>query len=163
MTLIDGLAAAQDFASWGEMGLDKRPDASDRISNGLAVPLARKGDAHQGRVFLCAVRALREGGGLMTPPPANPPYTKPWLSCADQVALLESRGLTIADETKAAERRAHPLRVKARRQSHVEPGARVWPSRASYRPLGRAKHALEHRCQRERFGHATAPFTGAAR
>jgi abortive infection bacteriophage resistance protein len=36
----------------------------------------------------------------VTPPARG--YVKPWLSCSDQVALLQSRGLTVLDPTAAA-------------------------------------------------------------
>ena len=41
------------------------------------------------------------------PAPAKPVYNKPWLSCADQVALLRNRGLTIGDAAAAADFLAH--------------------------------------------------------
>jgi len=43
----------------------------------------------------------------MASPPQRPAFNKPWLSYSDQVALLKSRGLTIADEAGVAAFLAH--------------------------------------------------------
>lgn len=50
---------------------------------------------------------LGEGVTVMANSPAKPAYAKPWLSCADQVALLQSRGLVVGDEGRAAEFLSH--------------------------------------------------------
>jgi|GEM_PF-2995677 len=34
-----------------------------------------------------------------TPAPSVVPFNKPWKSCADQLVILEGRGLVIADKT----------------------------------------------------------------
>lgn len=59
------------------------------LSNTLAVPLPL-GDAHQGRVFLCADL------------PMTAPFTKPWISVEQQLDRLKNAGLTIGDEKVAA-------------------------------------------------------------
>jgi len=42
-----------------------------------------------------------------TPAPGPVPFNKPWKSCADQLVILEGRGLVIADKTAAADFLAH--------------------------------------------------------
>ena len=43
----------------------------------------------------------------MSSTPSPRAFTKPWLSCPDQVALLQSRGLTVRDSAAAAEFLSH--------------------------------------------------------
>jgi abortive infection bacteriophage resistance protein len=43
----------------------------------------------------------------MSSTPSPRAFTKPWLSCPDQVALLQSRGLTVRDPAAAAEFLSH--------------------------------------------------------
>lgn len=50
---------------------------------------------------------LGEGFTVMADSPAKPAYAKPWFSCADQVALLQSRGLIVGDVGRAAEFLSH--------------------------------------------------------
>ena len=87
---------------------DRRPldsGASVTYSSGNtpATPLPQ-GDAHFGQVFYCADRtdfpATPRWGVPMSQLPI--PYLKPALSAPDQVALLQSRGLTVADPARAA-------------------------------------------------------------
>lgn len=39
----------------------------------------------------------------MSSPPTKRAFNKPWLSCSDQIALLQTRGLTVRDPAAAAE------------------------------------------------------------
>jgi abortive infection bacteriophage resistance protein len=41
------------------------------------------------------------------PPPSKPAFNKPWLSCREQVALLQERGLIVADPATAADFLSH--------------------------------------------------------
>ena len=43
----------------------------------------------------------------MSPPPSKVPYSKPWMSHADQVSRLAGRGLVVADEATAIEFLSH--------------------------------------------------------
>jgi hypothetical protein len=60
---------------------------------------------HQGRVFLlrAQVQLSKEVGMTPASPPPRKPFKKRWLSYAEQVALLQSRGLIVADPAKAAD------------------------------------------------------------
>ncbi len=74
------------------------------IRNIRAAPLSHRDDVHYGRVFLLRRRPSTGGGVPMTAfhRPPKLPFSKPWRSHEDQVALLQQRGLVIGNTVAAA-------------------------------------------------------------